>query len=204
LHWASRRGHTRLVKGLLEAGADANARNLLGSTPLMLACVWGHEGVLECLIEHDGALTLGTLKHTALTSAAYFNNPNILDILLRRGATFGRREWWTILDAAAKGNLDVARILLENGVDPNFKLTQLDDVPLTGLEYRYGGTALHLAVAHKHTDMVALLLKHGANYETVLEDLSKRRRHISTSDEKCLYELCGRNWWQKMWWKLRH
>ncbi|RPB15707.1 hypothetical protein P167DRAFT_562954 [Morchella conica CCBAS932] len=55
LHWAAWKGHTALVRQLLEQGHDANARTLVhGTTPLHHAARWGHEGVVRVLL-HRGA-----------------------------------------------------------------------------------------------------------------------------------------------------
>jgi len=53
--------------------------------------------------------------------------------------------------AAAKGHVDVARLLLERGADVNAK------------ESVYDATPLHIAALYGHADVARLLLEHGAN-----------------------------------------
>lgn len=54
------------------------------------------------------------------------------------------------MDAAADGNVDIARLLLAHKADPNLKDED-------------GETALHNAVTGEHTDMVNLLLRSGSD-----------------------------------------
>ncbi|XP_027707940.1 ankyrin repeat domain-containing protein 23 isoform X2 [Vombatus ursinus] len=50
LHWASLKGHSQIVNKLLEAGATADAREMLDRTPLFWACRGGHLEILKQLL----------------------------------------------------------------------------------------------------------------------------------------------------------
>ncbi|VAH98820.1 unnamed protein product [Triticum turgidum subsp. durum] len=50
LHLAATKGHHEIAALLLEKGADANARNVYGQTPLMQACRSGHWEVVQTLL----------------------------------------------------------------------------------------------------------------------------------------------------------
>jgi E3 ubiquitin-protein ligase XBAT32/33 len=43
---ASRKGHKKVVKLLIESGADVNAKNYFGQTVLMIASEKGHKEVV--------------------------------------------------------------------------------------------------------------------------------------------------------------
>ena len=53
-------------------------------------------------------------------------------------------------EAASEGRLDVVRLLLKRGVDPN-------------IQDQYGDTPLHIAAHGGHDDVVKLLLEYGAD-----------------------------------------
>ena len=50
LHIAADRGHESIVKALLHANAEVNARNRWNATPLIAASYWGHAGAVEALL----------------------------------------------------------------------------------------------------------------------------------------------------------
>ncbi|OUM56902.1 hypothetical protein PIROE2DRAFT_24817, partial [Piromyces sp. E2] len=52
LHLASRNGHEKIVKVLVEHGADLNIVNNENSNPLHLASRNGYEKVVKVLVEH--------------------------------------------------------------------------------------------------------------------------------------------------------
>jgi ankyrin repeat protein len=54
LHWAASRGREEVVALLLGMGAQANSRDIINKTPLMLACEKGHMGVVRMLAQHIG------------------------------------------------------------------------------------------------------------------------------------------------------
>ena len=46
LHWAAKRGHTKIVELLLQRGARVNATNRGDDTPLHLAAAHGHRDIV--------------------------------------------------------------------------------------------------------------------------------------------------------------
>lgn len=54
LHMASHRGHEEVVKVLIDAGADINAKTLAYKTPLSIALKEGHDEVVDLLQQHGG------------------------------------------------------------------------------------------------------------------------------------------------------
>lgn len=208
LHWASANGHIRVIKGLLGAGAAVDSLDQRGFSPLICACEFGRKNVIEYLIAHAAVLDINLEEEKALAEAARFNHPGVLKILFRHGTKLNHQDWWTILLAASSGHLEVAELLLSNGVDPNFRLVSaLHEIPLCARAY-VGRTALHLAVSNQHVDMVALLMDSGADIDalnfgkTAIQHLASRWPHLNPAEERCLYELCRRSRWRQMWWKF--
>ncbi|KAL2191560.1 ankyrin, partial [Thermothelomyces heterothallicus CBS 203.75] len=52
LELAASKGHTEVVRALLERGADVTARTELGETPLWSAAHNGHAAAAELLLQH--------------------------------------------------------------------------------------------------------------------------------------------------------
>ncbi|EAR83390.2 ankyrin repeat protein (macronuclear) [Tetrahymena thermophila SB210] len=50
LHWASKRGHLKLAQFLIQKGADVNATDILGKTPLYYACQADHIDIVKILL----------------------------------------------------------------------------------------------------------------------------------------------------------
>jgi len=76
-----------LVKGLLDAGADKNAQNNYGFTPLMCASGEGHLHTVRVLITSDVELNNITLNgDTAVMRAAAQNHADVVKVLCQAGA----------------------------------------------------------------------------------------------------------------------
>jgi ankyrin repeat protein len=67
--YAALRGNIKVVRVLLQAGADVNARNNDGSTALTLALEYGHKRIVELLIKtgaeeqiHERQAAVGTMN----------------------------------------------------------------------------------------------------------------------------------------------
>lgn len=143
------RGHDAIVSDLLEAGADldifdaaalgrldvvqeivdawdgwVNEHGRDGFTPLQLACYFGQEPTALWLLEHGADVS------------AVAQNPQQIQPLHA--------------GAAGKGSLNLMRVLLEHGADPNARQSG-------------GFTPLHTAADRGDVEMARLLLEHGAD-----------------------------------------
>ena len=136
---------------LLEHGADINARNDNGSTPLHLAAEDGSLEVVRVLLEHGA--NVGVQDNEGRTplyvAAAGYERVEVVRMLLEHGANVGAKDnrGRTPLHAAAAGNRGgVVRVLLEHGA-------------VVAAEDNKGRTAFQLASAK---ETMELLVGHGA------------------------------------------
>jgi ankyrin repeat protein len=87
LTWASSRGHTEVVRLLLEAGADLNRTANDGQTALMRAADYGHVDVLQLLLDAGADVNVKSVNGiTALRFATLKGNSRIIDMLKAAGA----------------------------------------------------------------------------------------------------------------------
>jgi ankyrin repeat protein len=131
-------------------------------TALMLSCQNGHKRVVEIL------LGKGANPHvlsewgcnSAVREAVKGGHIEILKLLLRNksvDANFRLSLGYALIEAAIKGRNDMAKLLLESGVDPNVEGSRESNCS-------YGRTsALLEAVIEGHTSMVQSLLAKGAD-----------------------------------------
>jgi ankyrin repeat protein len=117
------------VNKLLEAGTQVNAMDQDGHTALMFAAFNGHSEIVLALLEGGAGVDRRDLMgRTALLYASTGPFPETVKILLDKGAKpniIDSDEHFTpIMHAAAEGNLDVVKILLEYEAD--LSLTDVD------------------------------------------------------------------------------
>jgi Ankyrin repeats (3 copies) len=76
------------LKELIAAGADVNAANLNGETPLMAAVIRGRADIVELLLK-EGAYIEGSdyAARTPLMRAAFNGSVKIVELLLQHGAS---------------------------------------------------------------------------------------------------------------------
>jgi uncharacterized protein len=88
LFLACRNGSSRMVEILLQAGADANQPDTLGTTPLMIAAAAGNPDAVKVLIEHGAGVNAKESAHgqTALMFAAALNRAAAIQVLMAHGA----------------------------------------------------------------------------------------------------------------------
>lgn len=114
-------GQIDAVKVLLERGADASWRNLVGTSALMRAAKYGHEKVFRLLIAHGADVDAQNVNgSTSLMRASSYGNPAIVQELLQVGAKIDQRDrdgGTALMRAAERGQLEVVLILLTAGAD---------------------------------------------------------------------------------------
>ncbi|KAB5515042.1 ankyrin repeat protein, partial [Coniochaeta sp. 2T2.1] len=80
-------GNCDLVDLLIRYGADINAANSDGKTPLYAAALEGFTQIAEVLLDHGADINIGTTAMlTPLVAASLKNKPETVRMLLRRGA----------------------------------------------------------------------------------------------------------------------
>ena len=156
LRAAAQRGKLEIVRELLHEGANINATDPKGNTPLMLATLNGHVAVARDLLENDADVN-ANVKGDFMISTALMNAANIGDVglvyeLLQRGANVdpGGFSTTALMNASAKGDMGVVKILIEHNADVN-----AEDV--------WGDTPLKTAAHYYNKDIVCELLACGAD-----------------------------------------
>jgi ankyrin repeat protein len=123
LHWAAHWDDLAIANLLIGAGADVNARNQLGVTPLSLACTNASTPMVTALLAH-GAHANDALPDggaTALMTCARTGNVTAVAQLVAHGADVNAAETVkgqsALMWAIAENHPDVARLLIEAGAN---------------------------------------------------------------------------------------
>jgi ankyrin repeat protein len=216
LHAAARHGCLNSAKALVEAGAQVDAKNASGKTPLDLA---RRTNCKELVAFLEGCAQ-SDRQAQALQRAAEGGDTARLAALLSRGADVNQRDsrlGRTALHAAAgAGNVAAVTCLLENGADPNVP----DHSHWTPLHMAVGSdsrpeivqallgrgadvnardsdreTPLHHAVIWGNEAMIKLLIDAGADVGA--RNLrGEKPRHKAPRPTARLLRQYGRKWWQ--------
>jgi ankyrin repeat protein len=112
IHEAALKGNIEAVKQHLAAGADVNAKNEDGVTPLDHATLWGHKEIVELLLAKGADLNAKDNDGwTSLHNAAYRGHKQIVELLIAEGADVNAKtnDGRTPLDLAEDEIADLIR-----------------------------------------------------------------------------------------------
>ena len=154
-----------VVDYLIESGADINAQDKYGMTPLHHTAIRGNRKALQKLLNSPGIIKQprDVQESTPLHLAATYNQPVVAKILLSDGDADPRAidsDLRTPLhEACLEGHTGVAKILLQSAKDQDPQVVQ----KMTHDKDDDGATPLLLGVGKGGTDIVRLLLSFKAN-----------------------------------------
>jgi ankyrin repeat protein len=154
---SSSAGDMENVRALVESGAEVNATDLFGNTPLIYAAAGGHMGLVHWLIENGVRVNAkNQIGMTALHRAQMQGHTEVVMLLKKYGAedetqgvAYGAGAAVGTLDllqAASDGNVQGVRACLATGADVNAKNAE-------------GWTALMIATLKGYREIVQILLE---------------------------------------------
>jgi len=199
IHWAVMTRQLDMIDELLQRGADINAPRQDGAHPIQLTNGdYNYRGwrdvprdwpttpaqVLAHLQSRGAYLDISTACHIgdiARVKELLDQEPGLangvsayVSYYLGSGAP--------LKNAAATGHLEIVKLLLERGADPN--------LPEEGIAPH--GHALYSAVVGKHYEIAKLLLEHGAYPNPEVESSADAlSRAMSNSDQRMIHLLCS-------------
>lgn len=135
LHVSSAKGAVEIVEKLLNAGANPNAVNTRGYTPLHVAALAGHTAIVEALL--NAGADLGSVPKESSESGYAMRDC--------AGTT-------PLHFAARAGHTDIVDVLLAAGADANAAAAN-------------GTTPMYWADRQGHVDVVISLLNAGATHQ---------------------------------------
>ena len=156
IHEAAEDGNLEAVKQHLAAGADVNAKDDDGYTPLDYAVPAGKEETADLLRKHGGISGAEDSIHVA----AIMGNIEAVRQHLAAGADVNAKNQngsTPLHLAPASGHKEIAELLIARGADVNAK-------------NKYGLTPLHFAAGYGRKETVELLIAEGADVNAQHDD----------------------------------
>ena len=213
LHVAARNGFTDVIAFLIECGAPINDINVYDYSPLMLAALEDRKETTSYLIKKGADIYLGNgIGSTALHLAAYRGHVEVTEVLIEEAhADYERKNEsgnTPFMVACESGYYSVASFLLEKGANKYalnndkrsaFHLAAelgreevvkmlVDDYDIN-VKDRCGFVPLTLACRYGHYSVAVILLKKGADPNTVTSNQWTALHYACTNGHVDIVEL---------------
>ncbi|MCB9203866.1 MAG: ankyrin repeat domain-containing protein [Flavobacteriales bacterium] len=163
-----------IMKVLIEGGADPNAANVVGTTPLITAAFFNKVELMRMLI--DAGADVSQKERTGVSPLSYAarnENMEAIDLLLEKGADINERftDWdpvyatnvkdYTILSyAVMKNQIEVVKKFLNKGAKCDVDVHGRYYSPLTGcFTVLKNKKPLFFAIENNNLEMVKLLVE---------------------------------------------
>lgn len=175
---AAAKGKTAMVEAMLTEGSDIDQRGMFGRTALMAAASGGHTDTVQTLLAHGVDVNARTNDgRTALMMAAGGNHCAVMRMMLDKGADVEAKNnsgWTPLMEAAYQRSVEAVQVLLEREVDVNardndgwtalmFAVAEKTSGTTRERERRRGAVVVFVLEDKKSTEIVEMLLSHGAN-----------------------------------------
>lgn len=199
IHWAVMTRQPDVIDELLARGADINAARFDGARPIQLtngdytfrgwrdvpedwpvtpAQVLAHLRERGAYVDICTAASIGDLERVR----ELLDQDPALSNCVSEYVSYYIGSGAPLKNAAARGHLEIVKLLLERGADPN--------LPEEGIAPH--GHALYSAVANGHHEIAKLLLEQGAYPNPEVESSADAlSRAISNSDQAMIDLLCS-------------
>lgn len=167
LHYAVRGPSLEVIEALLAAGANPNAMDSKGYTPVNTAISAGNLEGLKLLLKRGGNINMkprSRVHFPPLCSAAIEEKPDMVDLLLQAGADVNATSEigsTPLIMAGGARDQEAAFRIAESLVRSGAEVNRCDDL---------GNTSLLLAAINKNFRVMELLISAGADVNRVYED----------------------------------
>jgi uncharacterized protein len=162
LNEAAMIGNVELIRQLLTSGASVDERNENGETALHIAAAAGKLNVVIELVSHGAEINAPRIIHgTAInykpiSAAVSHGHLEVTKYLAEKGGKLYGKDGYMgytneLIGAAASGNLDMVRYLVE---EKSLPIDEQDEIGLT---------PLHISIEKLNYDIICYLIDNGAN-----------------------------------------